>query len=83
VIILWAWTAILSSFLLFPLFVHRVNAFIPIGAAALGVGLYTFFHPGLRRGNGEEEDGGQDSDQGVSATNGRAERVSEVVRFRS
>ena len=29
VIILWAWTAILSSFLLFPLFVHQVNAFIP------------------------------------------------------
>ena len=84
VIILWAWTAILSSFLLFPLFVHQVNAFIPIGAAALGVGLYTFFHPGLRRGNGEEEDdGSQDPDQGVSASNGRAERVSEVVRFPS
>jgi UDP-GlcNAc:undecaprenyl-phosphate GlcNAc-1-phosphate transferase len=84
VIILWAWTAILSSFLLFPLFVHRVNAFIPIGAAALGVALYTFFHPGLRRENGEEEDDeGQDSDQEVSDTNGRVERVSEVVRFPS
>ena len=56
VIILWAWTAVLSSFLLFPLFVHQVNAIIPIGAAALGVGLYTFFHPGLRRGNGQDED---------------------------
>ena len=53
----------LSGFLLFPLFVHQVNAFIPIGAAALGVGLYTFFHPGLRRGNGEEED--EPSDQGI------------------
>ena len=52
VIILWAWTALLSGFLLFPLFVHQVNAIIPFGAAALGVGLYTFFHPGLRRGNG-------------------------------
>ena len=56
VIILWAWTAILSGFLLFPLFVHRVNAIIPLGAAALGAALYTFFHPGLRRGNGEDED---------------------------
>ena len=65
VIILWAWTAILSSFLLFPLFVHQVNAFIPIGAAALGVGLYTFFHPGLRRGNGDEED--ERPDQGIPA----------------
>ena len=84
VIILWAWTAVLSSLLLFPLFVHQVNAFIPIGAAALGVGLYTFFHPGLRRGNGEDDDaGGQDPDQGVSAPNGKVERVSEVVRFPS
>ena len=29
VIILWAWTALLSGFLLFPLFMHQVNAFIP------------------------------------------------------
>ena len=50
VLILWAWTAILSGFLLFPLFVHQVNAIIPLGAAALGAGLYTLFHPGLRKG---------------------------------
>ncbi len=81
VIILWAWTAILSSFLLFPLFVHQVNAFIPIGAAALGAGLYTFFHPGLRRGNGEEEDEGPD--QGVPGASQSAEPLSEVVRFPS
>jgi len=49
VLILWAWTAVLSGFVLFPLFVPRVNAFIPAGAAALGVALYTLFHPGLRR----------------------------------
>ncbi|MGH9045728.1 MAG: MraY family glycosyltransferase, partial [Acidimicrobiales bacterium] len=48
VLILWAWTAVLSGFVLFPLFIPRVNAFIPFGAAALGVGLYTLFHPGLR-----------------------------------
>ena len=57
VLILWAWTAILSGFLLFPLFMHRANAFIPLGAAALGVGLYTLFHPGLRKGNGDPADG--------------------------
>jgi UDP-GlcNAc:undecaprenyl-phosphate GlcNAc-1-phosphate transferase len=50
VLILWAWTAVLSAFVLFPLFIPRVNAIIPVGAAALGVGLYTLFHPGLRRG---------------------------------
>jgi UDP-GlcNAc:undecaprenyl-phosphate GlcNAc-1-phosphate transferase len=49
VLILWAWTAVLSGFVLFPLFIPRVNAIIPFGAAALGVGLYTLFHPGLRR----------------------------------
>ena len=49
VVILWAWTALLSGFILFPLFIHQVNAIIPFGAAALGIGLYTFFHPGLRR----------------------------------
>ncbi len=81
VIILWAWTAVLSSFLLFPLFVHQVNAIIPVGAAALGVGLYTFFHPGLRRGNGQEED--EPPDQEIPSSNGHLDRVSEVVRFPS
>jgi UDP-GlcNAc:undecaprenyl-phosphate GlcNAc-1-phosphate transferase len=81
VIILWAWTAVLSSFLLFPLFVHQVNAIIPVGAAALGVGLYTFFHPGLRRGNGQDED--EPSDQEIPSSNGQVKRPSEVVRFPS
>jgi UDP-GlcNAc:undecaprenyl-phosphate/decaprenyl-phosphate GlcNAc-1-phosphate transferase len=81
VIILWAWTAVLSSFLLFPLFVKSVNAIIPIGAAALGVGLYTFFHPGLRGGNGQEED--EPPDQVIPSSNGHLERVSEVVQFPS
>ena len=81
VIILWAWTAILSGFLLFPLFVHQVNAFIPLGAAALGAGLYTFFHPGLRRGDGEDEDEGLD--QGIPSEAAAEERISEVVRFPS
>jgi UDP-GlcNAc:undecaprenyl-phosphate GlcNAc-1-phosphate transferase len=62
VVILWAWTAVLSGFLLFPLFLNQVNAIIPLGAAVLGVGLYTLFHPGLRKGgdgngNGDEVGG--------------------------
>jgi UDP-GlcNAc:undecaprenyl-phosphate/decaprenyl-phosphate GlcNAc-1-phosphate transferase len=67
VLILWAFTAILSGFLLFPLFVHQVNAFIPLGAAALAVALYTFFHPGLRRGGADdaEEDGHVDAGEHV------------------
>jgi UDP-GlcNAc:undecaprenyl-phosphate/decaprenyl-phosphate GlcNAc-1-phosphate transferase len=56
VVILWLWTALLSGFILFPLFISEVNAFIPFGVLALGIGLYTFFHPGLRRSDPAEED---------------------------
>jgi UDP-GlcNAc:undecaprenyl-phosphate GlcNAc-1-phosphate transferase len=61
VVILWAWTALLSGFLLFPLFDTRVNAFIPFGALALGVALYTFFHPGLRSQAAAEANGSGDA----------------------
>jgi UDP-GlcNAc:undecaprenyl-phosphate GlcNAc-1-phosphate transferase len=49
VLILWAWTAILSGLVLFPTVTNRGNAVVPIGIAALGVGLYTLFRPGLRQ----------------------------------
>ncbi len=49
VVILWAWTALLSGFVLYPLFVSRANAVIPFGAVVLGLVLYTLFHPGLRK----------------------------------
>jgi UDP-GlcNAc:undecaprenyl-phosphate GlcNAc-1-phosphate transferase len=49
VLILWVWTALLSGFILFPLYFSSVNAFIPFGALALGVLLYTLFHPDLRK----------------------------------
>ena len=55
VLILWAWTVLLSGLVLFPLYVSSVNAFIPFGALALGVILYTLFHPSLRRGGETEE----------------------------
>jgi UDP-GlcNAc:undecaprenyl-phosphate GlcNAc-1-phosphate transferase len=49
VLILWAWTVLLSGLVLFPLYISSVNAFIPFGALALGVVLYTLFHPSIRR----------------------------------
>jgi UDP-GlcNAc:undecaprenyl-phosphate GlcNAc-1-phosphate transferase len=52
VLILWAWTVLLSGFILFPLYVSSVNAVIPFGALALGVVLYTLFHPSLRKHSG-------------------------------
>ena len=49
VVILWAWTAILSGLVLFPTFTNEGNAAIPFAVAALGVVLYTLFSPGVRR----------------------------------
>ncbi|MGH9165504.1 MAG: glycosyltransferase family 4 protein [Acidimicrobiales bacterium] len=49
VLILWAWTAILSALVLFPTFTNEGNALIPIGIAGLLVALYTLFHPGVRQ----------------------------------
>lgn len=53
VLILWAWSAILSAFVLFPTYTGEGDAVIPIAVAALGVLLYTVFHPGLRRADGD------------------------------
>ena len=54
VLILWAWTAILSGLVLYPTFTNHGNAVIPFGIAGLAVLLYTLFHPGVRgRGTAE------------------------------
>jgi len=51
--ILWAWTAILSGFVLYPTLnlpgSGSFNAVIPFGILALAVALYTLFHPGIRQ----------------------------------
>jgi len=49
VLILWAWTAILSGVVLLPTYTHQGNAVIPFLVAALAVALYTMFHPEIRR----------------------------------
>ena len=49
VLLLWAWTFILSGLVLYPTFYPRWNAAIPIVAVVLGVGLYTLFRPGRLR----------------------------------
>jgi UDP-GlcNAc:undecaprenyl-phosphate GlcNAc-1-phosphate transferase len=79
VLILWSWTAILSAFLLFPLFMHRANAFIPPGVGALGVGLYTLFHPGLRKGNGEAEE--LEAHEGVARPPATGNSAADVLPF--
>lgn len=54
VLILWAWTALLSALVLFPTYASqgegggKLNVLVPIGIAALVLALYTVLHPGLR-----------------------------------
>lgn len=48
VVILWAWTAILSAVVLWPTYTNRGNALVPLAVAALALLLYVFFHPGRR-----------------------------------
>jgi len=49
VLILWAWTALLSGVVLVPTFTNQGNAIVPVLVAGLGILLYTFFHPMVRR----------------------------------
>jgi UDP-GlcNAc:undecaprenyl-phosphate GlcNAc-1-phosphate transferase len=49
VLIMWAWTAVLSGFVLFPVYTGRGDAIVPIGLAALGLLLFTLFAPTLIR----------------------------------
>ncbi len=49
VLILWAWTAVLSGLVLVPTYTGRGNAIIPLAVVGLCILLYTFFHPGVRR----------------------------------
>ena len=49
VLILWLWTAILSGFVLYPIFTDSRTGLIPIGTAAIALSLYTVLHPEVRR----------------------------------
>jgi UDP-GlcNAc:undecaprenyl-phosphate GlcNAc-1-phosphate transferase len=48
VVILWAWTALLSAVVLLPTFTNRGNALVPLGVVGMGLLLYVYFHPGVR-----------------------------------
>ena len=48
VMILWAWTGLLSALVLFPTYSRRGDALVPFGIAALALLLYTVLHPRAR-----------------------------------
>jgi UDP-GlcNAc:undecaprenyl-phosphate GlcNAc-1-phosphate transferase len=54
VLILWTWTALLSAFVLVPVYTDKGNSVVPIGIAAAGLVLYTYLHPGARRTRADE-----------------------------
>jgi UDP-GlcNAc:undecaprenyl-phosphate GlcNAc-1-phosphate transferase len=56
VLILWAWTAILSGFALLPVYTDRAAGLVPFAAAALAVALYTVLHPEVRRSRAGDAD---------------------------
>ena len=49
VLILWAWTALLSAFVLYPVFTGSGVSYIPIFGAMLVLALFTVLHPQIRR----------------------------------
>jgi UDP-GlcNAc:undecaprenyl-phosphate/decaprenyl-phosphate GlcNAc-1-phosphate transferase len=54
VLILWGWTALLSAFVLYPVITGSGVSYIPVGAAMLGLALYTALHPQARRHRGAD-----------------------------
>jgi UDP-GlcNAc:undecaprenyl-phosphate GlcNAc-1-phosphate transferase len=48
VVILWAWTALLSGVALLPTYTNKGNALVPFAIGALALMLYILFHPGVR-----------------------------------
>ena len=66
VVILWAWTALLSAFVLYPTLTGRNPTYLPFGIIALAIVLYTVLHPSVRarrRSNGH--DGAQGAHDGA------------------
>jgi UDP-GlcNAc:undecaprenyl-phosphate GlcNAc-1-phosphate transferase len=49
VLILWAWTALLSGAVLIPALTNRGDALVPLAIGGLALLLFTVFHPGARR----------------------------------
>jgi UDP-GlcNAc:undecaprenyl-phosphate GlcNAc-1-phosphate transferase len=52
VLILWLWTALLSAFVLYPVYNTSGVSIATFGALALGLGLFTVLHPEVRRSRG-------------------------------
>jgi UDP-GlcNAc:undecaprenyl-phosphate GlcNAc-1-phosphate transferase len=54
VLILWAWTALLSGLVLYPALVNHNISYVPLAVLGLAVALYTLFAPRGRPGSGSK-----------------------------
>jgi UDP-GlcNAc:undecaprenyl-phosphate GlcNAc-1-phosphate transferase len=67
VLILWLWTALLSAFVLYPTYTGEGDAIVPIGVAALLLGLFSMFHPRWRGAVAEVDEAELDAIEALNA----------------
>ena len=60
VLILWAWTALLSGFVLYPILTEKNPTYLPFGIVAIGIVLFTILHPSVRALRRERSTNGHD-----------------------
>jgi UDP-GlcNAc:undecaprenyl-phosphate GlcNAc-1-phosphate transferase len=75
VVILWAWTALLSGFVLYPVLTGENPTYLPFGIAALAIVLFTVFHPSVRR----QRAVGADGANGATGADGAIDQPLPVV----
>lgn len=81
VLILWAWTALLSALVLYPTYSGgRGNGLVPIGMAALSLLLYTVLHPGVRSTRAERKAEGVNGTDPEMATEAPGDAVLVMTR---
>ncbi len=77
VVIMWLWTALLSGFVLYPVYTGKGDAVVPVLAGAMGLILLTWFHPGVRQAR--ETNGHIDLLDAAPTTNGSTNRRQPVA----
>jgi UDP-GlcNAc:undecaprenyl-phosphate/decaprenyl-phosphate GlcNAc-1-phosphate transferase len=75
VVLLWAWTAVLSGFVLVPVFTGRGDGIVPIGLVAFALMLFTVLAPRWRRSYAARARNGGGADEGAGG-----EPVPDVAR---
>ena len=73
VMILWAWTALLSAFVLYPVLAEENPTYLPFGMVAILVVLFTILHPSVRRARRANGNGKHGAHATTTSTNGTGE----------